>query len=147
MPLRAKAILLCLICLMPFGARTETRNPALPGRSADVGTRAYSLKVALDLKRSHDDVYDAKVSVTITDSCFYVGKLRLGLPWGTVGIPEVQYLTFPFTHEEGQVCGQMARTVSQTISVPFSDAKPKATAFAVVNGEVAGSDTQPFPHK
>jgi hypothetical protein len=56
-------------------------------------------------------------------------------------------VTFSFTHDEGKVCGDVTKTVDQTISVPFSAAKPKLTAFAAANGEAAGSDTKPFPRK
>jgi hypothetical protein len=143
----AKATLLCIICLAPLSLRSEARDPARNGGSTAADTKTHNLQVALALKWNHGNIYDAKVSVTITDTCYHEGKLRLGLPHGKVGLPEVQYLTFPFTRDEGHVCGDVTRTVDQTIPVPFSPAKPKATAYAVVNGKVAGSDTQSFPRK
>jgi len=102
------------------------------------------LKVVLELKWDHKDIYDAKVSVTVIDSCYVPGKLHEGLPPGEVGIPEMEYLTFPFTHKEG-ICSDIVRTIDQTIKIRFSAAKPKATAFATVNGKVVGHDTKPFP--
>jgi len=38
------------------------------------------LKVVLGLVWAHDDVYRAKVSVTIVDTCYVAGDLQLGLP-------------------------------------------------------------------
>jgi hypothetical protein len=105
---------------------------------------AHSLRVSLVLKWKHDNIYDAKVSVTLTDTCYMPGDLRIGLPPGTLGIPEIEYLTFSFTHKGG-MCGQVVKTVDQSMEIPFSDGKPNVTAFAVVNGEVAGQDTKPFP--
>jgi hypothetical protein len=104
----------------------------------------HQLKVSLTLKWDHGNIYDAKVAVTITDSCYIEGDLKLGLPPGTAGIPEIEYLTFSFTHKGG-ICSDITRTVEKTIQIPFSAAKPKATAYAVVNGKVAGQDTKPFP--
>lgn len=147
MRLRGELVLPCLVCVALAGARSDARNPARAGQGEALSTRTYHLDVALALKRSHDDVYDAKVSVTLPDGCYHAGKLRLGLPRGSMGIPEAQYLTFPFKHEEGAMCAQMVTTVSQTIRVTSNDAKPKATAYAVVNGQVAGSDTKPFPRE
>lgn len=103
------------------------------------------LKVALDLKWKQKDTYDATVSVTVIDSCYEPGTLHEGLPKGKVGIPEMEYLTFDFTHESGKACSDLVKTVAKTIQVKFSPAKPNATAFAVVNGEVVGQDTKPFP--
>jgi hypothetical protein len=73
------------------------------------------------------------------------GKLHEGLPQGKVGIPEIEYLTFDFTHKEGVACSDLVKPIEETIQIKFSPAKPKATAFAVVNGEVVGQDTRPFP--
>ena len=102
------------------------------------------LKVVLDLKWNHKDIYDAKVSVTVIDSCYVPGNLHEGLPQGKVGIPEMEYLTFDFNHKGG-ICSDLVKTVDKTIQIKFSSAKPNATAFAVVNGEVVGQDTKPFP--
>jgi len=109
--------------------------------------KVHNLKVALELKWAQGNDYDAKVFVTTTDSCYHPGDIKIGLPPGEVGIPEVEYVTFSFTHDEGKVCGDVTKTVDKTISVPFSAAKPKLTAFAAVNGKAAGSDTKPFPRK
>ncbi len=59
----------------------------------------HKLKVVLALKWNHGDIYDATVTVTVTDSCYVPGDLKIGLPPGTVGIPEIEYLTFSFTHK------------------------------------------------
>ncbi len=104
----------------------------------------YKLKVGLGLIWLRKDIYGAKVSVTILDTCYVAGDLKIGLPPGTVGVPEVEYLTFSFTHKDGP-CGHIVQTVDKTIEIPFSTAKPNVTAFAVVNGKVAGQDTKPFP--
>lgn len=109
--------------------------------------KAHNLKVVLDLKWVQGNEYDAKVSVTITDSCYHEGDIKIGLPPGEVGIPEVEYVTFSFTHDEGKACGDITKTVHKTIRVPFSASKPKLTAFATVNGKAAGSDTKEFPRK
>jgi len=104
----------------------------------------HQLNVSLALQWTYGNVYDAKVSVTITDSCYGAGDLEVGLPPDTVGIPEIEYLTFSFTHPGG-ICSDIVRTVDQTIQIPFSAGKPSVTAFAAVNGKVAGQDTKPFP--
>jgi hypothetical protein len=111
---------------------------------ANIGVHA--LKVVLELKWAHGDVYDAKVSVTVTDSCYVAGDLKVKLPLGQVGIPEIEPLTFSFTHGGGP-CSDIVKTVSKTIQVTFSAGKPTVTAYAVVNGEVVGQDTKPFPRK
>ena len=105
---------------------------------------ANQLKVVLALKWIRQNEYEATVSVTTTDSCFVEGDLKVGLPLNTVGLPELEYLTFSFSHT-GKECGQIVRTVSKTIPIQFSPAKPTVTAYAVVNGVVAGHDTKSFP--
>jgi hypothetical protein len=107
-------------------------------------TAKRPLKVVLDLGWAHNDIYHAKVSVTVLDSCYAAGDLHLGLPSGEVGIPEMEYLTLELSHK-GEICGQIVRTIDKTIDIKFSSAKPKVTAFAVVNGEVVGKDTKQFP--
>jgi len=102
------------------------------------------LHVSLALNWDHGNVYDAKVSVTILDTNYVQGDLNEGLPLGVVGVPETEYLTFNLTHKGG-ICGHIVQTVSKTTQIPFSAAKPNVTAFAVVNGEVVGQDTKPFP--
>lgn len=105
-----------------------------------------SLKVALKLEWNHDDIFDATVSVTILDSCYKPGGLHEGLPKGRLGIPEMEYLTFDFTHtSDGKGCTEPVKPIVKTIQVRSSSAKPNCTAFAVVNGEVVGEDTKPFP--
>ncbi|MFZ0480868.1 MAG: hypothetical protein WAL71_17135 [Terriglobales bacterium] len=105
-----------------------------------------SLKVVLTLAWAHDDVYHAKVSVTVIDSCYVPGNLHVGLPAGKAGIPEMEYLSFDFTHKGG-ICSDIVKTIDKTIDVRFSSAKPKVTAFAIVNGTVVGQDTKPFPKR
>jgi hypothetical protein len=103
------------------------------------------LKVQLTLKWLQGKDFEATVAVEITDSCYHEVDLKVGLPPGTVGVPEIEYLTYTFTHDTGKACSDIVRTVKRSIKIVFSDAKPKVTAFAVVNGQVAGSDTKPFP--
>lgn len=106
----------------------------------------HKLKVSLALKWVRGNLYDAKVSVTVTDSCYVPGDLKVGLPPGRVGIPEFVYLTFSFTHKGG-ICSDIVKTVEKSIEIPISADKTHVTAFAVVNGEVAGDDTKPIPRK
>ena len=107
--------------------------------------KMHELKVTVALKWVKGDEYEAKVSVQITDSCYHPGNLTAGLPPGTAAIPEVETLTFNFTHDEGKVCSDIVKTIEKTITVISSSGKQKVTAFAVVNGVLAGSDTKPFP--
>jgi len=104
------------------------------------------LKVQLALKWAHGNIYDATVSVTVTDSCYVAGDLRVGLPPGTLGVPEIEYLTFNFTLKSGP-CSEIVKTEEKTIQISFSPAKPTVTAFAVVDGKVAGQDAKPFPKR
>ena len=107
-----------------------------------MATVKHILKTALDLKKIHDDEYEAKVTVTITDTCYKEGPLKHGLPPGMAGIPETAYLTFDFVHE-GEFCGQIVHDVTKTIKVS-SAGKRDVTVFVVVNGEIAGEATKPF---
>jgi hypothetical protein len=122
--------------------REEERTKSM---TADL--KAHNLKVVLTLKWLQGNNHEANVAVTITDTCYHDGALRMGLPPGTVGLPEIEYITFFFTHDDGKACGDIVRTVEKTIKIPFSNAKPKVTAFAAVNDKAAGSDTKPFPRQ
>ena len=102
------------------------------------------LKVVLGLVWAQKDVYHATVSVTILDTCYVAGDLREGLPKGKVGVPETAYLTFDFTLKGGP-CGQIVTTVHKTIDIKGPPGRTKATAYAVVNGQVVGEDTKDFP--
>ena len=105
----------------------------------------FQLKVHLGLLWLQKNDYQATVSVQITDTCYHEVDLKVGLPPGTVGVPEILYLTYTFTHDSGKLCGDVVRTVKKSIKIQFSDATPTVTAYAVVNGQVAGSDTKLFP--
>jgi hypothetical protein len=104
----------------------------------------YKLKVKLGLKWLEKSTYEATVTVTTTDSCFHAGELTIGLPPGEVGIPETEYLTFAFTHT-GEICSDIVRDVTKSIKITSSAGKTNVTAFATVDGKVAGQDTKPFP--
>jgi len=107
----------------------------------------HKLKVNLELKWAGGDAYDATVTVTVIDSCYHEGELKVGLPPGQVAISEIQPLTFSFTHDEGKACSDLVKPVTKKIQIPHSAGKSKVTAFAVVNGKVAGEDTKEFPRK
>jgi len=106
----------------------------------------HKLKVVLALKWVRGNAYEAKVSVTVPDSCYIAGDLKVGLPPGMVGIPEIEYLTFDITHKSGP-CSDVVRTLEKSIEITVSTAKRSVTAFAVVGGKVAGEDTKPVPRK
>jgi hypothetical protein len=106
----------------------------------------HKLKVVLALKWLRGSVYGAKVSVTVPDSCYVEGDLKVGLPPGMVGVPEIEYLTFDFTHKSGP-CSDIVRTLEKSIETTISTEKRNVTAFAVVAGKVAGEDTKPVPRK
>jgi hypothetical protein len=110
-------------------------------------TKTHKLRVTLALKWLKGGQYEAQVSVEIIDSCYHPGALSVGLPSGVVVLPEVEPLTFTFTRDEGKACADVVRTVDKTITATSSAGKQKVTAFAVVNGAVAGSDTKPFPRR
>jgi hypothetical protein len=105
----------------------------------------HQLKVQLSLKWLQGKDYEATVTVELLDSCYHEVDLKVGLPPGTVGVPEILYLSYTFTHDTGKVCSDLVKTVKKSIKILFSEGKPTVTAFAVVNGAVAGSDTKPFP--
>jgi hypothetical protein len=107
---------------------------------------AHKLEVKLALKWLHGNEYEATVSVTLIDSCYHELDLKIGLPPGTVGVPEIEYLTYSFSHK-GEICSDIVKTVKKSIQITFSTGKPTVTAFAAVNGQVAGSDSKPFPRK
>jgi hypothetical protein len=110
-------------------------------------TKTYKLKTTLSLVWKQGDQYEASVSVELTDTCFHPGALRKGLPPKTNVVPEVEPLTFDITHEDGKACGEQIKVVTEKIIVNSSPGKTQVTAFAVVNGAVAGSDTKSFPRK
>lgn len=107
--------------------------------------KAPKLEVHLGLGWKHGNEYEATVTVTTTDTCYHEGDLKIGLPPGMKGIPEVEYLTFSFTHDEGKKCGQLTKKNTKKIVIPFSSGKRDVTAYAAVNGKEAGHDTKPFP--
>jgi hypothetical protein len=57
-------------------------------------TADHKLKVVLALKWVRGVDYDAKVSVTVPDSCYIAGDLKVGLAPSMIGISEIEYLTF-----------------------------------------------------
>ena len=106
----------------------------------------HNLKVELAVAWERDDEYKATVTVTTTDSCYHAGELKVGLPPHKEGTPLVEYLSFYFTHE-GDLCGQIVRDVSKSIMVTIPSVKREVTAYAVVNGHVAGEAGEPVPRK
>jgi hypothetical protein len=106
----------------------------------------HNLKVKLALTHEHGDEYKATVTVTTTDTCYHAGALKVGLPPHTEGTGLTEYLSFDFTHE-GKECGQIARDVSKSIVVNIPTVKRSVTAYAVVNGKVAGEAGASLPKK
>jgi hypothetical protein len=106
----------------------------------------HNLEVKLAVVWEHGDEYKATVTVTTTDSCYHAGELKVGLPPHKEGAPLVEYLSFYFTHE-GDLCGQIVRDVSKSIMVKIPSVKREVTAYAVVNGHVAGEAGEPVPRK
>jgi hypothetical protein len=68
------------------------------------------------------------------------------LPPHKEGTGLTEYLSFYFTHE-GDECGRIVRDVSKTILVRIPSAKREVTAYAVVNGHVAGEAGELVPRK
>jgi hypothetical protein len=106
----------------------------------------HNLEVELALVWEHSDEYKATVTVTTTDSCYHAGELKVGLPPHKEGTGLTEYLSFYFTHE-GDVCSQIVRDVSKSIVVKIPSVKREVTAYAVVNGHVAGEAGEPVPRK
>ena len=104
------------------------------------------LNVKLALVWEHGDEYKATVTVTATDTCYHAGALKVGLPPHQEGTGLTEYLSFYFTHE-GDVCSQIVRDVSKSIVVKIPSVKREVTAYAVVNGHVAGEAGEPVPRK
>jgi hypothetical protein len=107
----------------------------------------FHLEPKLSLKWVKGNDYEATVSVQLNDGCFHEVGLKAGLPPNTVAIPETVPITYTFTRDIGKVCPENVHTVTATITVQSSDAKTKVTVYAAVNGEIAGTDTKPFPRK
>lgn len=106
----------------------------------------HNLKVKLALVWEHGDEYKATVTVTTTDTCYHAGELVVGLPPNTVGTGLIEYLSFYFTHQ-GAECGDIVQDVKKSITVSIPSLKHDATAYAVVNGHVAGQASEPVPKK
>ena len=106
----------------------------------------HNLNVKLTLTWEHGDEYKATVTVTTTDTCYHAGELKVGLPPHTEGTGLIEYLSFEFTHEGGR-CGQIVRDVSKSIMVNIPSVKRSVTAYAVVNGHVAGQAGEALPKK
>jgi len=111
-----------------------------------VSKAQHNLNVELALTWEHGDEYMATVTVTTIDSCYRAGELEVGLPPHKEGAGLVEYLSFYFTHEGG-LCGQSVRDVSKSIMVTIPSVKREVTAYAVVNGHVAGEAGAPVPRK
>ena len=106
----------------------------------------HNLEVELALAWEHGDEYKATVTVTTTDSCYHAGEPKVGLPPHKEGAGLTEYLSFYFTHK-GDKCGQIVREVSKSITVKIPSVKREVTAYAVVNGHVAGEAGEPVPRK
>ena len=106
----------------------------------------HNLNVELALAWEHGDEYMATVTVTAIDTSYRAGKLRVGLPLHQEGAGLTEYLSFDLTHE-GDFCGQIVRDVSKSIMVTIPSVKREVTAYAVVNGHVAGEAGAPLPRK
>ena len=86
------------------------------------------------------------MTVTTTDTCYRAGELKVGLPPHKEGTGLTEYLSFYFTHE-GDRCARIVREVSKSIMVKIPSVKPEVTAYAVVNGHIAGEAGEPVPRK
>jgi hypothetical protein len=106
----------------------------------------HHLKVKLAVAWKHGDEYEATVTVTTTDSCYRAGELKVGPPPHMAGTGLIEYLSFYFTHE-GELCGQIVRDVSKSKMITIPSVKRDVTAYAVVNGQVAGEASEPVPKK
>jgi hypothetical protein len=106
----------------------------------------YHLNVKLALAWEHGDEYKATVTVTTTDTCYHAGELKVGLPPHTEGTGLIEYLSFDFTYK-GDLCGQIVRDVSKSILIKIPSVKHEVTAYAVVNGQIAGQASAPVPKK
>ena len=106
----------------------------------------HNLEVELALAWERGDEYWATVTVTATDSCYHAGELKVGLPPHKEGTGLTEYLSFYFTHS-GDECSRIVRDVSKSILVRIPSGKREATAYAVVNGHVAGEAGEPVPRK
>jgi hypothetical protein len=93
------------------------------------------------------DEYGATVTTQATDTCYKAKSLRLGLPKGKVGIPEIAFITAELSHE-GEVRGDLVHDIVQKIEGIRSDGHPEGvTAFVTVNGSVVGEAHQAYPRK
>ena len=106
----------------------------------------HNLEVELALVWEHSDEYKATVTVTTTNSCYHARRAQGRLAASQEGTGLTEYLSFYFTHE-GDVCGQIVRDVSKSIVVKIPSVKREVTAYAVVNGHVAGEAGAPVPRK
>ena len=106
----------------------------------------HNLEVKLALVWEHGDEYKATVTVTTTDTCYHAGELKVGLPPHQDGTGLIECLSFYFTHE-GNECGQIVHDVSKSMMVEIPSVKREVTAYAVVNGHVAGEAGEPVPRK
>jgi hypothetical protein len=109
-----------------------------------MSTQSHNLTPGLSLKWIHGSVYEATVTATILDTCYRIGELKIGLPHGVEGAPDIEYLTLNMTHE-GKVCGDIAREVTRSIDIPSLAGKREVTAYTVLNGKVSGHLTKPVP--
>jgi hypothetical protein len=111
-----------------------------------VSKTQHNLNVELALVWERGDEYKATVTVTTTDSCYQAGELKVGLPPHQEGAGLVEYLSFYFIHE-GSLCRQIVRDISKSIMVQIPSIKREVTAYAVVDGHVAGESGAPLPRK
>ena len=106
----------------------------------------HNLKVKLALVWEHGDEYKATVTVTTTNTCYHAGELKVGLPPHQEGTGLIEYLSFYFTHE-GDKCGQNCSRRVEVDHGQNPSVKREVTAYAVVNGHVAGEAGEPVPRK
>jgi hypothetical protein len=106
------------------------------------------LRVYLSVSWKSGDDYQAEVETEVLDTCYKPKSIKIGLPPGMSGLPEMAYVTAELSHEvqEGQKCGEEVRKIKQHVDGLHSPGKQMGvTAFVLVDGQIAGHDWKPFP--
>ena len=106
----------------------------------------HNLGVELALAWERGDEYWATVTIDGDQLLLPCRRAqgRLAASQEETGLTE--YLSFFFT-DSGDECSRIVRDVSKSILVRIPSGKREATAYAVVNGHVAGEAGEPVPRK
>ena len=107
------------------------------------------LQVSLTLEKTTKDGQDAfipKIGIVLPNTCYSLRGVSNGLAHGTLGIPELDYVSVDLNLATDRACGQVVHTLHLCADAIIPNAAKRGLVVNVyVNDEQAGSAFQSFP--